>query len=110
MAAGCLYLVRFWVRPDAEAEVLAWLDGGHIAEVLRQPGYLWARRAALEEVDALGWRAHAMVYGLVSRRALDDYFANPIREKFAREGAAFAGKMRAERAWGAVAFAAGDGP
>ena len=49
MTAGCLYLVRFWARPDAEAEVLAWLDGGHIAEVLRQPGFLWARRAALEE-------------------------------------------------------------
>lgn len=99
--APCYYIVRFWVAPAAEARLLAWLDGGHTAEVVAQPGFLWARRIRLEETDALGWRAFCSIYGLESKAALDAYFKNPIREKFAREQTAFAGVMRAERSWGA---------
>ncbi|HEY7609588.1 MAG TPA: hypothetical protein VIF14_10190 [Alphaproteobacteria bacterium] len=95
------YIVRYWVAPAAEARVLAWLDGGHTAEVAAQPGFLWARRIRLEEVDVLGWRAFTTVYGLESKAALDAYFKNPIREKFAREQAAFADVLRVERSWGA---------
>jgi hypothetical protein len=100
--AGYLYIVRYWVAPEAEARLLAWLDGGHTAEVVAQPGFLWARRVRLEEVDSLGWRGFCSIYGLESKAALEAYFVNPIREKFAREGAAFAGAMRAERSWGAA--------
>ncbi len=99
--AGYFYIVRFWVAPEAEARLLAWLDGGHTAEVVAQPGFLWARRIRLEETDSLGWRAFASIYGLESKAALDAYFKNPVREKFAREQAPFAGVMRAERSWGA---------
>ena len=34
-------VVRFWVAPEAEAQVRAWLEGGHVAEVVSQPGFLW---------------------------------------------------------------------
>ena len=30
--------VRFWIEPHAEAQVLRWLDAGHVADVLRTPG------------------------------------------------------------------------
>jgi hypothetical protein len=94
------YIVRFWVAPAAEVRLLSWLDGGHTAEVVSQPGFLWARRIRLDETDSLGWRAFTTIYGLESRAALEAYFKNPIREKFAREQAAFADVMRAERSWG----------
>src|SRR5262249_13402368 len=37
-------VVRFAIEPQAEAQVLRWLDGGHAAEVAGQPGFLWCRR------------------------------------------------------------------
>jgi hypothetical protein len=35
-------VVRFWVAPEAEARLIGWLDGGHMAEVAKQ-------RAAFEK-------------------------------------------------------------
>jgi hypothetical protein len=107
MNAACLYIVRYWIAPGAEAEVLAYLDGGHTAEMAALPGFLWARRVRFETVDSLGWRAFATVYGLESDAALDAYFANPVRARFAREQGRFAGVMRVERSRGAVEWAAG---
>lgn len=104
MNAAFVYIVRYSVAPQAEARLLAWLDGGHTAEVAALPGFLWARRVRLEETDSFGWRAFTTIYGLESKAALDAYFANPIREKFAREAAAFAGALRSERSWGALEF------
>lgn len=101
MNAACVYLVKFWVAPGAEAKILAWLDGGHTREVVDCPGFLWAQRVRLEEVDAMGWQAFANIYGVASRAALDRYFKLPIGEKFRREAAAFKDVMRAERSWGA---------
>ena len=54
-------VVRFWISPGGEPPVLRWLEGGHIAEVLRQPGFLWVRRLRIAEPDATGWSAHAMI-------------------------------------------------
>lgn len=96
------YIVRYWVAPTAEARVLAWLDGGHTAEMAALPGFLSARRVRLAEVDALGWRAFCTIYAIESKAALDAYFKSPIRDKFGREAAAFADMMRVERSWGAV--------
>ena len=33
-------VVRFTVEPQAEAELLRWLDGGHVDEVLSRNGLL----------------------------------------------------------------------
>lgn len=94
------YLVRYWIAPGAEARVLAWIDGGHTAEMVALPGFLAARRIRFAEIDALGWTAFATLYSVESKAALDAYFKNPIRERFRREADAFAGVMRVERTWG----------
>ncbi|MGH7003788.1 MAG: DUF4286 family protein [Alphaproteobacteria bacterium] len=102
MEAAYHYVVRYWIAPAAEAHVLAWLDGGHTAEMAALPGFLGARRVRLAETDALGWHAFCTIYALESKAALDAYFKNPIRQRFDREAASFAGVLRAERIWGAV--------
>ena len=43
-SAKFFLVVRFTVEPQAEAELLRWLDGGHVAEVLSQSGFLWCKR------------------------------------------------------------------
>jgi hypothetical protein len=90
-------VVRFSVEPHAEAQLMAWLDGGHVAEVLRQKGFLWCRRLRLGE------HQFAMVYGIESRAAFEAYEANTaLKAKFARERAPFEKHMRIERMSGEV--------
>lgn len=97
-------VVRFWVAPDAEAEVRRWLEGGHVAEVVSQPGFLWCRRLKLEPRD--GWAGYAMIYGIESSAAYAAYEANAaLKAKFARERAPFESRMRIERFAGEVDFA-----
>jgi hypothetical protein len=103
---GYFLLVRFWVAPGAEAPVLGWLDGGHVADVLRQPGFLWCRRVALSESDASGWRGYAMIYGLASKAAFEAYNGNQaLIAEFSRQRQAFAKDLRIERVAGEVEFA-----
>jgi hypothetical protein len=90
-------VVRFSIEPHAEAEVLRWLDGGHVAEVLRQKGFLWCKRLRL------GAHEFAMLYGIESRAAFEGYEANTaLKAKFARERAPFEKHMRIERFAGEV--------
>lgn len=97
MDAKFFLMVRFSIAADAERQVLAWLDGGHVAEVLRQPGFLWCRRI---KVDAGGF---VMLYGIESRAAFEKYEANTeLKAKFARERAPFEKHMRIERFTGEV--------
>jgi quinol monooxygenase YgiN len=101
-SAPYLYVVRVEVDPQIEAGLLAWLDtGGHVREVVSQPGFLWAQRYKLAQDAHDGWRAYLMLYALESKAALDAYFANPIHEKFARERARFDAGLRTDRVWGA---------
>jgi antibiotic biosynthesis monooxygenase (ABM) superfamily enzyme len=90
-------MVRFTVEPQALAQVLAWLDGGHMAEVAGQPGFLWCKRVRL---DGGGF---VMIYGIESRAAFDAYEANAeLKARFARERAPFEKFMRIERITGEV--------
>lgn len=107
MDAAYFYIVRYWIAPGAEARVLAYLDGRHTAEMAALPGFRSARRVRFEEVDSLGWCGFATIYALDSKAALDAYFANPIRARFAQEQAAFAGVLRVERSWGPAEWGAG---
>jgi quinol monooxygenase YgiN len=90
-------VVRFSVEPEAEAELLRWLDGGHVKEVLAQKGFLWCKRVKIEK------NAFMMLYGIESKAAFDAYESNKaLKEKFARERAPFEKHMRIERFCGEV--------
>lgn len=104
--ANTVYMVRFWIKPGGEDKVLDWLDNGHIADVVSQPGFLWARRYRLEGEDADGWAAHAMIYGLESMDHLHAYFESDAARGYGeeRETLGLAPLLRMDRAWGVTEF------
>ena len=103
MEAPVIYLVRFWVSPQGRQQVFDWLDGGHCAEVIAQPGFLFFQRIKLEQPGDDGWDSYCMLYGLESRAALDAYFANTaLHAKFTAERAPFVHHLRMDRTWGSV--------
>jgi hypothetical protein len=98
-------VVRFWIAPGGREQVMRWIEGGHMAEVMRQPGFLWVRRLKIPETDATGWSAHAMIYGIQSKAHYDQYMANhALHTKFSKEREPFATKLRIERFAGDVDF------
>jgi hypothetical protein len=91
--------VRFSIEPQVEAQVLRWLDGGHAAEVSRQPGFLWCRRIKGET------HTYMMLYGIESKSAFLAYEGNTaLKAKFAKERAPFEKQMKIERFHGEVDF------
>ena len=93
--------VRFAIEPQAEAQVLRWLDGGHAAEVVKQPGFLWCRRIVGAN------HTYMMLYGIESKAAFLSYENNlSLKKKFADERAPFEKHMKIERFHGEVAFSA----
>jgi quinol monooxygenase YgiN len=98
---GFFLVVRFWVAPQAESALLGWLDGGHVAEVLRQPGFLWCKRIRLEKA-ADGWAGYSQIYAIESKAAFDAYNTSPVMERFKRERAPFEKHMRIDRFFGQV--------
>jgi uncharacterized protein DUF4286 len=101
---GFFLLVRFWVAPQAEQTVLRWLDGGHVAELLRRPGFLWCKRIRLTEKSADGWAGYSMIYAIDSKESFDAYEADQaLKQKFARERKPFEAQLRIERVAGQVA-------
>ena len=96
-------VVRFWIAPGGQEQVMRWVEGGHVAEVMRQPGFIWMKRLKMAETDATGWSAHAMIYGIESRVDYERYMANHVlHARFAREREPFAAKLRIERFAGEV--------
>jgi hypothetical protein len=92
MNANYFLVVRFSVEPQAEAEVLRWLDGGHVKELLGQDGFLWCKRIKIQQ------HAFVMLYGIESKAAFEAYESNKaLKEKFARERAPFEKHMKIER-------------
>ena len=90
-------VVKFSIAPEAEAQVLGWLDGGHMAEVASQPGFLWCKRIRLQE------NTYLMIYGIESKAAFDAYESNAaLKAKFARQRAPFEKQMKIERFSGEV--------
>ena len=105
--ANAVYMVRFWIKPGGEQKVLDWLDKGHIADVVGQPGFLWARRFRLDGTDDDGWAAHAMIYGLESLGHLQAYMDSDAARGYAeeRETLGLAPLLRMDRCWGEVEYA-----
>ena len=103
MDAPVMYVVRFWVAPAGQQQVFAWLDGGHCAEVVAQPGFRFVKRVKLVQQSDDGWDSYFMMYGLDSMQALEDYFGNKeVADRFTREREPFIKHMRMERSWGTV--------
>ena len=93
-------VVRFTIEPKAEAQALRWLDGGHAAEVAKQPGFLWCRRLKGEN------HTYVMLYGIESRAAFEAYENNiSLKKKFLAEREPFEKFMKIDRFHGEVAFA-----
>lgn len=111
MNAPAVYLVRFWVKPGGEKKVFAWLDGGHLQEVVAQPGFLWARRYKLAEPDKEGWAGYAMIYGVKSLDALRAYFESPATKRYAQERVELGldKLLKMDRSWGTLEASA-DAP
>ncbi len=104
MSAPVLYMVRAWVSPHGGERYLRWLEQKHMAEVIKEPGFLWARKCRLEQTDDKGWQGYLLIYGLASRAALDAYLQSPARARFWKELEPLADVHYAERFYGAVDF------
>ena len=104
MDAPVLYTVLAWVAPDGGQRYLDWLERKHMAEVIREPGFLWARKCRLEQTDERGWVGYLLIYGLASRAALEAYLDSPARARFWQELEPFDAVHRAERFYGVVDF------
>ncbi len=76
-----------------------------MAEVIAEPGFLWARKVRLEQADDDGWEGYLLIYGLESRDALEAYLNSAARERFWRDLEPLNAVHRAERFYGAVDFA-----
>jgi antibiotic biosynthesis monooxygenase (ABM) superfamily enzyme len=107
MDAPVLYMVRAWVSPLGGERYLRWLETKHMAEVITEPGFLWARRCRLEQTDDKGWQGYLLIYGLESRAALEAYLNCPARERFWKELEPLNDVHYAERFYGAVDFEIG---
>ena len=93
-------VVKFSIEPQARGQVLRWLEGGHVAEVLKQPGFLCCRRIRLAEPSTF-----MMLYGIESKAAFLSYENNSaLKAKFAAERKPFEKQMRIERFHGEVDF------
>jgi antibiotic biosynthesis monooxygenase (ABM) superfamily enzyme len=104
MTAPVLYMVRAWVSPHGGERYLRWLEDKHMAEVIKEPGFLWARKCRLEQTDDKGWQGYLLIYGLASRAALDAYLQSPARERFWKELEPLNDVHYAERFYGSVDF------
>ena len=102
MKENYFLVVRFFVAPQAEAQLLGWLDGGHMKEVASQPGFLWAKRIRTDR-NADGWSGYLMIYGIESKEAFDRYEKNlSLKSKFAKQRAPFEKHMKIDRFAGEV--------
>lgn len=104
MHAPVMYMVRAWVSPEGGDRYLRWLETKHMAEVIKEPGFLWARKCRLEQTDDKGWQGYLLIYGLRSQAALDAYLKSPARERFWKELEPLNDVHYAERFYGTVDF------
>ena len=102
MKENYFLVVRFHVAPQAEKQMIGWLDGGHMAEVAGQPGFLWCKRLKTDK-NADGWNGYAMIYGIASKQDFLNYENNAaLKAKFAKERAPFEKQLKIDRFAGEV--------
>jgi hypothetical protein len=98
--APLVYMVRYWVAPDIEAELLRWIDEGHLVDVAAQPGFTSGTRYALKQPNAAGWNGYMNVYGVESEAALEAYFESETYQRYRGEMQRFIDGLEIERLWG----------
>ncbi|HSP82047.1 MAG TPA: DUF4286 family protein [Myxococcaceae bacterium] len=94
-----LYAVTLEVDPEAEHDWLLWMQGLHVPEVLREPGFLrcrlWKDTAAAPD----GWVRYVAQYELTGQDAVERYVASDAAKRLRADGVTRFGKvMRASRA------------
>jgi len=100
--APFLYYVMLDVHPKKGQPFLKWLSDKLILNVLEHPGFLWARRVALEESAEDGWKKLILVYAVNNR---EDYLAYKNSDLFGRvkeDLKQFEGQYRVQRFFGQV--------
>lgn len=105
LTPGAFFIVRAWLDPVGGERYLDWLKNGHMAEVLREPGFLWGRLVRLDETDARGWPGWMMIYGLQDAHAIEAYQNSPSRQRFAAELAEIGDVFARELIFGETVFA-----
>jgi antibiotic biosynthesis monooxygenase (ABM) superfamily enzyme len=103
--APVFYMVRSWMKPEGGQDYIRWLETKHMADILAQPGVLWARKIDLDQRDEEHWSSVLLIYGFDSRDSLNAYLASPERKAFWTELEELADVHRSERFWGDVSFA-----
>lgn len=91
MPGKAVYVIIAWVPAALEDSYLGWLDGGHIAEVTAQAGFLGARRIRLNQTDTEGRNGHMVIYEAGSADSVEAYVTSEARQRFIAEGARFEG-------------------
>jgi hypothetical protein len=89
------YEAELEIAPTRLHDVEAWLPG-HVAEILKLPGFLSVESFKLGET-ADGWIRRKNVYRVASREHLDHYLAHVAPEMSARIKASFGDSVRATR-------------
>lgn len=93
---GVIYEVNLEITPNRVAELDEWLPG-HVAGLLKQPGFLSARILKDLEPAADGRSRRSIRYRLRNQQALDDYLAGPAERMRAEGVRRFGSAMRAHR-------------
>jgi hypothetical protein len=94
-----LYIVTLEVAPEAEHDWLLWMQGLHIPEVLREPGFLRCRLWRDTVAARDGWVRYVAQYELTGQDAVERYVASDAARRLRADGVArFGAVMRPSRA------------
>jgi hypothetical protein len=100
-----LFFSRAWVAPEGHKGYFGWLDGGHLAEVIRMSGFQWLQRVHLDGRDENGWERYINIYGQTSLETVREFLNDPAGKRFAREAEPYAKYTRRETFFGVVELA-----
>ena len=80
-----LYMVAGEIAPDVEAAWDEWNTAHHLADVLREPGFLGASKYRLEGDAPDGFKRWLIVYEMESREALEAYLTGDAVKRLRRD-------------------------
>ena len=94
-----LYVVSLELAPDSEQPWFEWMRDHHIAEVLREPGFLRCRLWKDTTQAQDGWVRYVAQYELTGPDAVERYVSGEAAKRLRADALArFGSGMRATRA------------